>query len=177
MPRVHHVLNARKDNPAVKKGESYYWWAFRYGGKRYSVTRPKSSQLTQSSFLGGMYSIQESFEETTITTLFDAQSYAEEAAGNLRELGEEAADSLANMPEGLQEGDVGQMLQERCDYAEEMADTLENIDFEEIDEDEIRGDLQNEDDETIEAEIASAREAKLTEAAGEIDSALEYQGS
>ena len=38
MPRVHHVKSARKDNPVAKKGESYYWWKFRYGGKRYSKT-------------------------------------------------------------------------------------------------------------------------------------------
>ncbi len=54
MPRVTHVKKARKDNPVCKAGESYYWWKFRYGGKRYSLTRPRPSQLTQSAYFGGL---------------------------------------------------------------------------------------------------------------------------
>ena len=43
MPRVNYVKKARKNNPAVKRGESYFWWKFRYGGKQYSKTRPRQS--------------------------------------------------------------------------------------------------------------------------------------
>ena len=34
MPRVHFVKKARKDYPStgIQKGDSYYWWQFRYGG-------------------------------------------------------------------------------------------------------------------------------------------------
>ena len=48
MARVIHVQKARKDNPAVKKGQPYYHWSFRFGGKHYSATYPRPSQLTQS---------------------------------------------------------------------------------------------------------------------------------
>ena len=47
MPRVHHVKKARKDNSAVKAGQPYYWWKFRYGGVRKSASYPRQSQLCQ----------------------------------------------------------------------------------------------------------------------------------
>lgn len=59
MARAHFVKKARKDNPAVKAGESYYWWKFRRGPKRYSKERPRPSQLTQSEFYGQVYGLQE----------------------------------------------------------------------------------------------------------------------
>ncbi len=53
MARAHFVKKARKDNPAagIKAGDSYYWWKFRRGGKHYSKTAPRPSQLTQSEYL------------------------------------------------------------------------------------------------------------------------------
>jgi len=50
MPRVHFVKHARKDNDLVKKGESYYWWKFRFTGKCMSKTPPRKSQLTESEY-------------------------------------------------------------------------------------------------------------------------------
>jgi hypothetical protein len=52
MARAHFVKKARKAIPGtdIKKGDSYYWWKFRFGGKRTSKTAPKASQLTQSEF-------------------------------------------------------------------------------------------------------------------------------
>ena len=63
MPKVHHVKKARKDNRAVKKGESYYWWKFAYSSKRYSKTYPKASQLTQSDKLSRYYEAQETVDD------------------------------------------------------------------------------------------------------------------
>ena len=78
MPRVTHVKAARKDNPVCKKGESYYWWKFRYGGKRYSLTRPRASQLTQSAYYGAVRGLIEMIEDAgtpedndALTTLRD----------------------------------------------------------------------------------------------------------
>lgn len=62
MPKVHFVKAARKDNSVVKAGESYYWWQFRHGGKRYSKTAPRRSQLTQSEKLGKAYELSERLE-------------------------------------------------------------------------------------------------------------------
>lgn len=73
MPRVHFVKKARKDvsNSDIKKGESYYWWKFRFGGKCVSRTPPKQSQLTQSDFLSQIYKIQDRISEMTTDDDFE----------------------------------------------------------------------------------------------------------
>lgn len=142
MARVHHVMKARKDNPVVKKGEPYYWWKFRYGGKLYSATPPRSSQLTQSEFLGGMYAALEALEDFSLS--IEAQkawesnphdpsgwkeelaSAIDEAAEEIRRLGEECADRRESMPEQLQDAPTGEMLGERAEMTESMADELES---------------------------------------------------
>ena len=40
MPRVNFVKKARKDNPVVSKGESYYWWKYYFVPKMYSKSKP-----------------------------------------------------------------------------------------------------------------------------------------
>jgi hypothetical protein len=45
----------------------------------------------------------------------------------LRDLAEECQDNLDNMPEGLQQGDTGMMLQERIEACNNAADELEGI--------------------------------------------------
>ena len=89
MPRVHYVKKSRKDNPAVKKGESYYHWKFAYSPKRYSKTRPRPSQLTQSYKLSRYYEAQEAIEDADahgdIQELIDTLN---EQAENVRQIGE-----------------------------------------------------------------------------------------
>ncbi len=141
MPRVTHVLKARKDNPVAKKGESYYWWKFRYGGKRYSLTPPRSSQLTQSEFLGAMYLALEIIEDFEMSDeqlatwasspdpsdwTDDLANAVREAAEMIRDAGEQANENRDNMPEALQDGPTGEMLQERYDSTQDMADELES---------------------------------------------------
>ncbi len=75
MPRVTHVRKARKDNPVCKAGESYYWWKFRFGGKHYSLTYPKPSQLTQSVYLSVIYACQEQWSELDEPTLIEAAEW------------------------------------------------------------------------------------------------------
>ncbi len=123
MPRVHHVKKARKDNPAVKKGESYYWWKFRYAGKRYSKTRPKSSQLTQSEFLSRLYAIDEQDTPWSLEDLKD----------ELESLQEMCEDSLQNMPEQLQDSsESGQLLQERIDGLEDWIGQLDSLEDDDL---------------------------------------------
>lgn len=130
MPRVNFVKAARKDNSLVKKGESYYWWKFRYGGKHMSLKPPRPSQLTQSSFLSTVYAALESLEDLTADMdADDLKSAVEEAAGEIRSAGEEALSNRDNMPEALQDGETGNMLQERADAAEQLADELEAVDL------------------------------------------------
>lgn len=135
MARVTHVKKARKDNPVVKKGESYFHWSFRFGGKHYSKTYPKRSQLTQSGFLSQMYSIEDdSIADFCSTTSVDAlQEEVDNVAQQIRDLGEECEENRNNMPEGLQDGLTGELLQTRYDDCEAMADELEAIDLDDYD--------------------------------------------
>lgn len=134
MPRVTHVKAARADvkGSDIKKGESYYWWKFRYGGKHVSRTPPKASQLTQSAFLSGLYSVQEAIGKLTADDgLPDAVA---SLAQDLRDLGDDCQGSYDNMPEGLQQGDTGQLLEARVQAVNDAADGLEAIDFDDRDE-------------------------------------------
>jgi len=137
MPRVHHVACARKDNPAVKKGEPYYWWKTRITvGKsyvshmHYSKTRPPRSQLTNSEFLSQMYDIEDTMiAKVSGETPEDLESARDEIISELESLQSETQDKLDNMPEGLQQGGAGETLQERIDACGDMISELESIDF------------------------------------------------
>lgn len=110
VPRVHHVKKARKDNPVVKRGESYYWWKFRFGPKMYSRTYPKRSRLTRSGFLSTLWDIEDCLSTTATSDDGDA------LIADLEQLQEECECSLDNMPEQLRESsDPGMLLQERID--------------------------------------------------------------
>lgn len=143
MPRVHHV-KARKDHPefGIAKGEMCYWWQCYRSPKIYSKTAPKASQLTRSEFLAAMADIED--EISALGADDGLESSVAEIAGRIRELGEEQEEKRGNMPEGLQEGDTGTMLQERADKCAEIADELEAITF---DDDEAEAEGEDDKDE------------------------------
>lgn len=129
MARAHFVKKARKDYPehGIAKGDSYYWWKFRYGGKRYSKTRPRPSQLTQSDFLSTVYAYQEQIEDIDIDP-DDLQSVADElrsVAEELETLGQEQEDKIDNMPDSLQDSEVAELLRERGESCSTVAGDLE----------------------------------------------------
>lgn len=125
MARAHFVQSARKDNPVAKKGESYWWWKHMIGGrggpKQYSKERPKPSQLTTSDFLSRLYEIEEQLSEAQ-----DADTI-ESLGSDLRTLGEEQREKYDNMPDGLRDGDTGQMLDERATNCESWADDFDRV--------------------------------------------------
>jgi len=131
MPKV-ECRKAAKDYPenGIKKGDMYYTWKFRFGGRRRQLKRPRQSQLTQSEFLGGMHSHQETIEDLDRPDDYDGleefASEIESIAGEVRDLGSEQEEKMYNMPESLQEGDTGQLLQQRSEQCEEIAGELEN---------------------------------------------------
>lgn len=132
MPRVHTVEHARKDYPSagIKKGDKYYYWTFRFGGKHMSTVYPKPSQLTSSDFLQRIYGFQEQIEElSNDLTADDIESQVQSIIDELRDLASEQEDKLSNMPDQLQSSPNGEMLQNRADSVNEMADELENIDY------------------------------------------------
>lgn len=155
MARAHFVKKARNDNPSagIKKGDSYYWWKFMQGGrggpKHYSKTPPKQSQLTQSEFLSQVYDLQDRIEALSVDTssengLADLQGEVQSIADDIRSLGEEQSDKVSNMPDSLQQGSIGEMLESRAESCEQWASDLEGVDLElEKEEGESDEDLQS----------------------------------
>lgn len=144
MPRVHFVKKARvaKAKHGIKKGDSYYWWKTRMKGSKsgvmhYSKTQPRPSQLTMSEFYGAVYAAQESVEDADYSVPSEMADVLRAAAQEIREAGELCDEKFNNMPEGLQQGDTGQLLESRRDACETLADALETAadDTESVDSD------------------------------------------
>lgn len=128
MARIHFVKKARKDYPAhsIKKGDFYYWWKFRFGGKHFSKKHPRPSQLTQSEYLSAAYGLQEQIEDLEIEDLEIRDDNLEDVAGELRSaadelhtLGSEQEDKIGNMPDSLQDSDTAERLRGRAEACEE----------------------------------------------------------
>ena len=174
MPRVTFVKKARKDNPVCKRGESYFWWKFRYGGKRYSLTRPRPSQLTQSAYFGTIYGMQEGIEDYSVEDVDDFETLKEDITSQVDDLRDETQGSLDNMPDSLQYSPTGEMLQERIDALENIEseiDCIEEFEFEAEDFEE--GDDDDDDAEEIHDEAEKQREAdELQEWINEAKSSL-----
>lgn len=125
MPKANFVRKSRKDNPAVKKGESYWWWKPNFGRKRYFKTKPSRSQMTNSSFLSSIWAIEDNLSICDVTG-------AEELVSELQQLCDECQDSLDNMPEHLQDSSSsGQRLTERIDGLTDWISEIESIDWNE----------------------------------------------
>jgi uncharacterized protein YukE len=131
MPRVHH-RKARKDYPDhnIKRGDMYYTWSLKTGPRSSRTYRqlspPRRSQLTTSDFLSQLYDLEDRLLKLSGDTILDVTSEVEDIAGEIRQLGEEQQEKVDNMPDGLQQGDTGQMIQERAEACEQWASDLEN---------------------------------------------------
>ena len=126
MPRVHFVKSARKKNPVADVGESYFWWKFRYGGKRYSLKRPRPSQLTQSPYFSGLRSCVEMVEDWE--DVDDLESLREMVVSDLSDLMDQCQESLDNMPESLQESPTAELLNDRISELESAMNEIESMD-------------------------------------------------
>jgi hypothetical protein len=126
MARAYYVKSARKDNPAVKKGQPYWWWKFRYGGKRYSATRPRPSQLTSSPYYSAIRQMIEFVEDSEfpVGDTDQLETVRDDLTTQLQELLDETQDALDNMPEQLQDGSV---LQERVEALESAISEVEDV--------------------------------------------------
>ena len=157
------------DEILINVGESYWTWCF-YGGQPiYSKTKPRQSQLTNNSFKQELYSIQESVEDFSPEDPDEVSEFVEELISNLEELRDTCQESFDNIPEQLQEGNSGQILQERIENLDDVISNLENIDTEfssELDESERDGMSQEEDE----------REEWIADKIGEInDAGLDFE--
>jgi hypothetical protein len=160
------------DEIFIAKGESYFWWQFLRSPKQYSKERPKNSQLTQSSFLSTLYGIEERIEEFSAENKDDFDSFIEEIKSEIEELRDTTQESLDNMPEGLQQGDTGQLLQERVDGLDSWIDEIDGIELD-CDEEEVRAGIIEDDEEKelsedeVEEKVAEEIQEKVNEAISE----------
>ena len=118
---------AAKDYPAsgIKKGDTYFYVKIKTGPYSSrtirSKTRPKRYELTGSEFYSQLWQIEdERFQD------IDGSEALRDIANDLRQLGEEQQEKFDNMPEGLQQGDTGQRLEERAQACEGWADDIDN---------------------------------------------------
>ena len=134
MPRVTHVKKARKDHPGgIKKGESYYWWKFRYGGKRYSKVYPRPSQLTNSDKLSRVYAAEESVTDAMGDVDFEAlQGAVENAAEEVRAVGEEYQESCDAIRDQFTESPTADECEEKAESCEGIASELDEVGFDSL---------------------------------------------
>lgn len=128
MPKVHTQV-AAKDYPesGIKKGDTYYSWSFRYGGKRKSKTYPTPAQLAQSGFKIAMYGIQDLIDGLALcNTPEELKDAVQSIISDLQEQHDEAENSLSNIPEHLQES---HMLNERVEMLSNAISEFENVDL------------------------------------------------
>lgn len=151
MPRVTLVKKARKTPGkcgrcavTIKKGESYFHWKFRFGGKNIRCInhRPRQSELTQSDKLSTIYSAVENmedaltdFDEIGVADLGDKdallggleelKSAVESAKEEIEQTKDDYEQSRDNMPESLQDGPTGQEIEEKANALEEFAGELD----------------------------------------------------
>ena len=129
-------------------------------------------ELSSSEYVQGVGRICDCWEEDYELGGDTAYSIADEL-GNIRD---QCQDSLDNMPEGLQEGDTGQLLQERIDTLDSVISELESIDYDTIKE-EAQTDFDSEYEEgspEYQNEIEGEIQTQLTDAINEALSQLDY---
>ncbi len=130
------LVKAMKDYPnfGIKKGDEHYVWSMkrqRGGVTLRSLKPPRPSQLTENSFWSPLYSACESFEDAVAAAscFADLEEAKSDFTGTLTELSEEQDEKFNNMPEGLQQGETGQKLENRRDEVQAMVDELEGVDI------------------------------------------------
>jgi hypothetical protein len=99
----------------------------------------------------------------------ELESSRSDAVSEVTNLRDETQSKLDNMPEGLQQGDTGQLLQERIEALDEVISNLEGVDvsFEEPDKEE------DQSDEEYEEAKQQALDDRLSEICSELDDAME----
>jgi chromosome segregation ATPase len=159
MTKATFVKKAQKDYPesGIKKGDSYWHWAFAFGPKYKSKTKPTRSQLTRSNFYQTLYALEDALSDRfkEVTSTDDIQSALDELISEIEELRDETQGSLDNMPSQLQDADSGQLLQERIEGLESWLSDLQAIDVG-IDDDLKDEDLQERIENIIEEITATS---------------------
>lgn len=160
------------DELFCKKGDTYYWWQFRNGGKNFSTTFPRQSQLTQSEFYGTVYGIMEGLQDLSASDFMDdpssLEAHKEEIESEISQLLEELEEKQSNLEEyeGLANSPVYELITERVEGIQSWLSDFENIDcdidYESIQE-EVNDNFEDEDEETREEEYRNRLEEVINE--------------
>lgn len=152
MPRINTVAKAQKDQGTcsgcgkeIKAGDPYKWIKFRFGGRKVKCGACdfRDSELTQSEFLSQVYDLNTRLGNLSGDEPEDLKSELEDIASEFENLASECDDKLSNMPEGFQQGDVGQRLEERSSACNDVASSLQGIDCD-FDENEAKEEIKAE---------------------------------
>ena len=138
MAKLHFVKRAQTDNPAagIKKGDSYWYVTRRItvgksfrSQKQIFKTRPRQSQIVSSEYERSILQAQEAVEDGLKgeVTIDDALAMAEDLKSQMEELSQAQDEKFNNMPEGFQQGETGQLLEERRDQCQQVADDLDSV--------------------------------------------------
>lgn len=137
MPRVTTRTKSRRGRDIrcgrcgkpIEPGQSYFTWAFRYGGPRYRCAehRPRPSELTQSKMAEVLAAIEEAEDAMqsaeSVQEIIDAVEAVAQTAHDVAYEYEAAAEPFGQSGEN----------QERYEMLEEYADGLDNFQPEEVD--------------------------------------------
>lgn len=193
MARIERIEKSRKEQKCSKCGEvipvgSAYLKATPY--RRSPIIRCTKCGLKSYETSGSEY-VQTcgSLVEDWSSDFGCHDGVAEEIVSQLEDLRDQQQDSLDNIPEQLQEGDTGMMLQERIDCLEDVINELENVSFDDCREEaisEIEAEMGEYDPEDSEYEtqedyqdefddkVTELTEQKYSELIDEALSSLEY---
>ncbi len=135
MARVNRVEKSRKEQKCSKcgitipVGGAYVWAKPRYGSKivRCTTCGIKSWETSGSDYVRTIGSLQDEWRDSFGID----ETVAESIQETLEELKDNCQESLDNMPEALQYGPTGEMLQERIDNLDSVISELNCFDPEE----------------------------------------------
>lgn len=171
-PKARKEYKCSKCGEVIKPGDTYLKGTpFRRSPViRCTKCGLRSWELSSSDYVQGVGRVCDCWEEDYGCGEDTAQSIADELSNIL----DNTQDSLDNMPEGLQEGDTGQLLQERIDCLYDVISELENIDYDSIKEEAETNIDVEEGDENYEEELEGEIKSSLTDAINEALSQIDY---
>lgn len=135
MSRLHFVKSANKAYPqaGIAKGDSYYWWQSYRQPRRLSKERPRASQHASSEYEQSVLSLCEALEDAN--SMWD-EGDRDQLVSDLEAIRDSEQEKFDNLPEGFQLGDTGMLIEERVNNLDDWIGELNNLDFEEVNEDE-----------------------------------------
>ena len=141
MARINTVNKSRKENRCggcgkiIPVGSKYFYVDF-YSGRhavRCASCGFKPYETTENPYLQTLYQIQYEYgnklSELTPTSLDEPNSLRDDLVSELESLRDEVQERFDNIPEQLQDGEAGSLLQERIESLEEAISDIENEDL------------------------------------------------